>query len=134
MPTEIIDLDELVAAPKKVKLRDTVYTLPAELPVETYLRLRAAEQAAAAAQEAGEDTDENERIEELHDLLLQLFREYQPELEALPGGLVQLFSIIPRVYGAKSGEEDDADPKPAKTRARTGNATTRSQKQSRSRS
>lgn len=137
MPTEIIDLDEAVQKPKKVKLGGQIYTLPGELPAPLYLRLRAEEQAYAEQVEAGE-ANGDQRIEDLNDLLLDLFRTHQPDIEELPAGIVQLFTVIPRVYGAGSVVDDDEGgddetPKPRKkTGARTGNASTRTQSKSRS--
>lgn len=134
MPTEIIDLDELVSPPKKVRIQGNVYTLPSELPVELYLRLRVAEQAYAEAQENGEEVDENQRVEELHDLLLELFREHQPDLEKLPGGLIQLFTIIPRVYGAASVVEEEDEPDPNSSTHGRGKPSTKPRTRSKSRS
>lgn len=135
MPTEIIDLDELVAKPKRVKLGGQDYTLPGELPVPLYLRLRAEEQATAEAEESGEKIDQDRRVEDLNELLLDLFRVHQPDIESLPAGLVQMFTIIPRVYSAKvtvdDEEDEDEDAPKARTRA-PGKRTSRSRTGSKS--
>lgn len=133
MPTDIVDLDELLDTPKRVKLGGKIYKLPAQLPVPQYLRLRAEE---AAYQEAlaTNDADFDQRVRDLNELLLELFHVHQPEMETLPAGLLQMFAVIPRVYGgtAPAGGGDD-DPKPT-TRARTGSGNTRARKTSKSRS
>lgn len=114
---EIIDLDKLISAPKKAKLGGKTYTLPAEIPVPLYLAMKAQEKVAAENPDSGQDI-----VEGVHEQALALFQVYQPDLEVLPVGILQLMRIIPAIYG--SGMEDDGeDPKPRKkTRARTGSA------------
>lgn len=133
MPTKIIDLDELIAPPRRVKLQGVTYTLPGELPVPLYLRLKATEDAPEDAEAAGGD-----RVEDLNELLLELFRVHQPDLDELPVGLTQAFTIIPRVYGASNfvDEGDDSEPDGPKqgTAARTGKPSTRRRATPRSRS
>lgn len=133
MPTKIIDLDELIAPPRRVKLKGVTYTLPGELPVPLYLRLKATE-------DAPEDEAGGDRVEDLNELLLELFRVHQPDLDELPVGLTQAFTIIPRVYGASTildeNEGDDGEPDGPKqgTGARTGKPNTRRRATPRSRS
>lgn len=133
MPTKIIDLDELIAAPKRVSIQGVTYTLPGELPVPLYLKLKSTEEPVADGDE------ENDRVEELNGLLLELFRVHQPDLEELPLGLTQMFTVIPRVYGAanileEEDDEGDANPNLPATRARTGKGSTQSRSRPRSRS
>lgn len=131
MPTEIIDLDDLLEKPKRVKLAGKVYTLPPEIPAPLYLQMKAANQ----AREEGVDSPaEQDRVEIVYGEVLELFQQHQPELEELPVGIVQVFRIIPRVYMAEESDAaPKAKPKPRTTRARTGNASTRGRSKTKSR-
>lgn len=115
--TKIIDVDVVVGKPKEVKLKGVIYKVPADMPVELYLRVNNFDPAA----------EEKEVIQGLYNDLLGLFREYQPELESLPLGLVQMMATIPLIYNA--GDDDEA-PK-GRTPVRRGSKRTTSRKTTR---
>lgn len=130
MSTKIIDLDELLGPPKRVKLAGETYTLPPQIPAPLYLKMKAANE---AREEGADDDAEQDRVEIVYGEVLELFQQYQPDLEELPVGIVQVFQVIPRIYMAP--EESDAAPKATRktTRARTGNASTRGRSKTKSR-
>lgn len=118
--TEIIDLDDLLGEPKRVRLNDTVYTLPAQIPVPLYLTIKQRQKERAEKIEKGEDVDDLDVIQEIHKQVLDLFRVHQPNLDVIPCGIDQLFEIIPTIYPTKGGDGEgngDDDPNPPSTRA-----------------
>ena len=114
MAQRIIDLDEILGEDKHVRLAGHTYRLPADIPVDLYLQINRAAQDGTAG--------ELDNVKRLYDGLLELFRYGDPNLEALPVSMGQLFAAIPRIYGASS--EDDAAPPPA--RSTRGGASTKS--------
>lgn len=101
MPQEIIDLDAILKPPKRVRIGGTVYKLPPGIPVEVFLAVNKA---------AAEDRPDPESLANLASDVLKLFQWGQPEMTALPPGMLldQLLLLISAVYGEAS--EDDADP------------------------
>lgn len=95
---EIIDLDSVLGKPKVVQLDGKRYKLPADLPAPLFLKL-----AAGSADDFSAET-----VRELYEDVLALFRVHQPDMDDLPVGMVQMYTIIPRVYMGS----DDADPPP----------------------
>jgi hypothetical protein len=100
---QITDLDAIIGPPKKVKVNDETFTLPADCPAELYLKL--------TAYISAEDLDEHEAAEDLYDDILGLMQVHQPDMETLPFGLVGMIHIIPAVYG---GTEDAAPDRPSR--------------------
>ena len=100
--TEIIDLDELLGADKRVKLAGKVYTLPPDLPAELYLTI---------IRLARENPSEAEMIEALYDQLLGLFRYKDPKLESLPLTIQQCTTAVARIYGDQSDQEQTRPPR-----------------------
>lgn len=109
MPATIIDLDEILGDPKRVRLAGKVYTLPADVPVELFLQVNKLSQQ--------EDRAESEIVEQMYEDLLGLFRVHQPTLKALPISLGQLLVAFSTIYGK---EEEPAKPTrpPGATRSR----------------
>lgn len=103
---EIVDFDELVAPPKRVKIDGTWYKLPGDMPLELMLSIETAEGATGPGAVAG-----------LRDQILKLFQIHQPKLQKLPGSLTDLITLIPYVYG---GEDEKKAVK--QMRGRTGSA------------
>ncbi len=124
MANAIINLDELLSAPKRVELAGRVYDLPGDLPAELYLRITGA---------AEQDLAEHELVKLLYGQVLELFQVHQPDVESLPLGLGQLMQVIRVVYGGGTSEpEGEAPPTTPKTRGATGAAArSRSAKRSR---
>lgn len=115
---EITDLDIVLGAPKKVRLDGKLYTLPAQIPVPLYLKLKA---------QRDDDTD---LLESLHEEVLALFQIHQPEMTVVPCGMGQLFDIIPLVYGPD--EEKKALVQTARTGRQSSNGKPAARKRSRS--
>lgn len=95
---EIVDLDELLGAPKKVRVGGKVYTLPPDLPAELYLKI---------IRLARENASEAEMIEALSGQLLELFQYGDPKMKALPPTLTisQVVLAVGKIYGdGGSGE------------------------------
>ena len=119
MATEIIDLDELLGSPKKVKLGGTVYTLPAQIPVPFYLSMKQKQQARQ------ESDDEQDIVEALYTECLELFQVHQPNLKELPIGIGQVIEAIGRIYNPEAFETDpNPKAKTSKTPAQAGRKTT----------
>ena len=107
MSTQIVDLDALLGDDKRVKLGGKTYTLPADLPVELYLKINRA---------AKEGMDDALMVETLYDEVLDLFRYKAPDLDALPLSMNQLVGAIGAIYGDKPDDESEEDPTTPKTR------------------
>lgn len=105
MSTEIIDIDALLGEPKKVKLGGKIYTLPAQMPVGYYLRMRNRQK------ERAENKENTDTIETLYEETLELFKTNHPDVKELPLGITQLLEVIARVYNPDVFEQDnEADP------------------------
>lgn len=126
--TAIVDLDEVVPDGPRVKLGGVVYELPPDLPVELYLWLLKANDGDPEVI----NMPEREQTERLYGEVLELFRYKQPDLERLPIRLSQLVTLIARVYGPGSSDDDQVDAPPP--RRRPSGATTSSKTRARTRS
>ena len=98
---KIIDLDELLGEPKKVRLGGRVWVLPPDLPVELYLRIVKLNE---------EGAGEGDLVEALYEQLLELFRYKEPKLKELPVGMNQLVTAVALIYGQADDGEGDAVP------------------------
>jgi hypothetical protein len=129
--TEITDLDQLIGAPRRVKLGGDTYQLPRDCPAELFLLLLKVGQ----TQDGEADEDQAALIEQLVDGVLELFQVHQPDLERLPAAvsIQMIVQIIGTVYG---GDVVEAAEGPTRTRAAktSGTASTRRTPKSRSRS
>lgn len=112
--TKIIDLDELLGEPKKVRLKGVVYKLPPDLPVELYLRIVKLNETGAT---------EAELVDALYEQLLELFRYDKPDLKTLPVSMSQLVNAVATIYG--QGDEAEGDAAPPRKR-QSGGATSSS--------
>lgn len=122
MGQKIINLDELLGEDKYVTAKGKTYALPPDIDAELFLRINRVSSEGTAG--------ELHNIQALHDDLLEMFRYGDAEITKLPLTMKQLFSTIPRVYGASDDDEDSTDdgdvpPPPARTR---GGASSRSRK------
>ena len=111
MAQEIIDLDIVAGPPKRVRLGGRIFLFPADLPVETYLRINLA----ARAEDPGSEPDQ---FADLAEQLLELLQVHQPQLRRLPAriGLVTLLQAIPVIYGPGQPEDESAR-RPTRARA-----------------
>lgn len=122
MTSTLIDLDAVVGPPLKVKLKGTTYTLPSDMPVELWLAINATQEMADSTAEEVEA-----QVREMHRLMLELFREHQPDLEGLPIGMRQLAVAIGVIYSPNQ-DSGKAQPKATRKPARRGSTTSRARK------
>lgn len=114
---DFIDLDRVV-----IKVAGEPYSLPGDLPVPEYLRLRRLFNQLVEPDETDEDFDADEAVSELHDQLLAMFQVHHPDMTALPFGTK---GVVPAVYsflnqGMGEHEEDPAPPtRRASTKTKT---------------
>lgn len=128
----IIDLDVLAPDDLQVTLHGETYLLPGDIPVPTMLDLERGMLAisTAADQEASVDA-----LEQLHDVVLDLFRIRQPGLEDLPLGLNQTVALVQGLYqGEADGDGGAVDPPKAPSKARAGTRSTTSRPRARTKS
>jgi len=103
-------LDALAPEPKTVRLAGRTWLLPADIPLSTVVRITRF----AAAGEA--EVDDTRLPGELVDLLLELFRVHQPDLETLPAlTLKQALTLLDELYqlGLQVEEQDAGEGKAA---------------------
>lgn len=113
MPDLITDLDVLVPPDRKVMLGGRVYTLPGDMPLETYLKVNLM----AQQQEEGvtEEVLVNHMVDALVDLFVRLMPEGDTRTEAegtlrkrfLSMGLRTVTTLLNKIY---EEEEVDGDP------------------------
>ena len=121
--SKVKDLDALVQGNKMVKLAGTEYTLPGDVPLETYLRLNVAMEL--------EEESQAKAVEELVDTLGDLFSLLYPDpdkarikgqVEAAlrSRGVAFLMTLVQNIYGAEvadSPEEGDGGSEEVPTEA-----------------
>lgn len=100
--TTITDLDAIAGPDKQVQVGGVVYKLPADCPIDLYLKLK--------HYGAQEELDDETVVEDLYGELLSLFQIRQPKLERLPIGVTALMQAIPRIYGEVDEEERPTAP------------------------
>lgn len=103
--TRRVDFDDIRPAPIEAKFNGQWYKLPADLPISVLASLEDAE---------GDETPGAE-FEIVREQLLSLFRVHQPDLVALPCGMAEMFTVIPRLYWAKQEQEKPTRPTAART-------------------
>lgn len=101
-----IDLDEVILEDHEVRLAGETYLLPGDLPAPQMLGLSHAWDRLSMREDQGERSGD-ELVRELYDRALELFRVRQPDLEALPIGVVSIGRLIVGLYG---GLGDDGEP------------------------
>jgi len=98
--SEIRDLDVLLPQPIRVKLGGREYLVPGDIPAPTFLRLQELAQEADA--EGADSADNLAVMRELYEMLLDLFRVHQPDVEELPIGLGQMVAAVGQIYGGQA--------------------------------
>lgn len=89
MPTQIVELDDLVPDPIEFRYQGKSYVLPGDITVEMTFRLQRMLTELMAAEADTKKRDEQEKLTlEIEQLLLGLFRQHDPELESLAFGAV----------------------------------------------
>jgi hypothetical protein len=116
----IIDLDTVVPDDITVILHGQEYLLPGDVPVPDWLEISKATDRIDTDPAAGQ---------ELYDLVLELFRLRQPELESIPLGARQMMTLVFGLYDTDTPEEaeEEGDP-PRAEEAPAGKTTSTSRK------
>lgn len=105
---EITDLNVFVGPPRQVKLGESVYLLPRDIPAELYLEF-------LDLQGQPGDLDDQTVVRKLRQDVLELFQVHQPGIDRLPPAvsIPVLVRMIGHVYSASS----DAEERPTKPRS-----------------
>lgn len=99
-----LDLDALAPEPKTVRLWGKVWLLPADLLLSTVVRLT------RFAESGDAEASGSELPAEMAELLLELFRVHQPNLEKLPPlSLKQAWKLLDDLYQLGLSLEDDSE-------------------------
>jgi hypothetical protein len=101
--SRFLDLDAVVVPDLDVQLGGTVYRVPGSPDVPRMLRWMKFQEAA--------DSDAVELLTDIYEDLLDLFRERQPDLEALPIRQEQIMPLFEALFEA-TGEGAAPDPTP----------------------
>src|SRR4051812_35258963 len=103
---EITDLNVFVGPPRQVRLGESVYLLPRDIPAELYLEF-------LDLQDRPGDVDDQAVIRKLHQDVLELFQVHDPSMTRLPPAvsIPVLVRMIGHVYSA-SGDVEERPTKP----------------------
>lgn len=135
MGQRIIDLDVLVPSDLAVRIDETLYKLPSDIPVPEYLGLSQAFDRVREIEAEETKTPElaaeaTELLEEIYERVMDLFRVHNPDLESLSLGPRRLGALIIAIYANLAEEETAAPARP--TRPRTGTKSSSRKRQTRS--
>lgn len=112
---DIEDLDVLVPVAKQVRLGGQVYTLPADMPMEIFLRVNLA----GRVKDADGEPDQMEQIKQLTSCLVDLFTyELPPDADAdaakqvvhdvlMARGVRYVFELLKNIYKMDEAESDE---------------------------
>ena len=131
MSQEIIDLDAagLFAPPIRVRLGGVEYDMPGDIPAPLYVQMSAVMAVDAKTLDA---QAQQQLALELHDELLELFRQYQPDIKRLPLPLRSMTAAINYIYGG-GAQQGGGDPTPAPSTKRVTRSSKRPTGRARSR-
>jgi hypothetical protein len=117
VPTQIIELDALVPDAIEFRYQDNSYVLPGDISVETTFHLQKLLTALAQAEANPKAVDEQEKLTlEVEQVLLGLFRQHDPKLEALPFGVVGFRYVLAHILTVLGfGRDEPADDPPRAT-------------------
>jgi hypothetical protein len=109
MSIEIINIDDLLGDPKKVQLGGKIYTLPAQIPVPFYLRMKQVQK--KREEESDENKKDEDIVEYLYNEALELFQINHPDITELPLTVPQLLQLVARIYNPELFENKDEENK-----------------------
>jgi hypothetical protein len=117
VPTQIIELDDLVPDAIEFRYKGKSYILPGDITVETTFRLNKLLIALTEAEADPKKMAQQEKLTlEVEEVLLELFRQTDHELKSLPLGVVGfqhvLSFLLAKLGFGQQDVEDDADPPP----------------------
>lgn len=135
MPTQIVELDDLVPDAIDFRYQGKSYVLPGDITVETTFRLQKMLTALGEAEADPKKADEQEKLTlEVEQQLLELFRQKDPELESLPFGVVGFSYVLSHLLAKLGFGSDGVDPRKAEPTKRKPQDRKKSQRSSTSRS
>lgn len=126
MPQRIIDLDAAAPEDLGVKCGGKIYDLPGDIPIPDFLEIERAVAVLEGREEAPEGTTATDALQRLYDLVLDLFRVKQPDLEKLPIGPVRLGALIVQIYSAAGDADGAGGGRPPKASTRSTSRSKRS--------
>lgn len=105
MDNDILDLDEMLPEPKKVKLSGKEWKISADVPVSEILNLL------KFYKKIGTEKESPEVIQKIIDILYGFFTEYQPELSKEEfSSILKISQLIPLVNYLFKGVISDEEP------------------------
>lgn len=111
MPTQIVELDDLVPDAIEFRYQGNSYVLPGDISVETTFKMQKLLNALADAEADPKKALQQEKLTlEVEQMLLDLFRQDNPELESLPFGVVGFQHVLSFLL-AKLGFGREAEPR-----------------------
>jgi hypothetical protein len=99
--SRFLDLDAVVVPDLEVQLKGETYRVPGSPETERMLRWLSFQ----SRFEKASPEDVIELLQEIYDDLLEVFREYQPELEKLPIRNDQIMPLFEALFDASTEEE-----------------------------
>lgn len=131
MAQKIIDLDAAVPSSMGVRINGKVYEVPGDIPIPQFLEI----ERLTRALDSPEEGEGGRTLEQLYEVVLDLFREKDPDIEDLPIGPHRLGALVVQLYSgaadADAGDEGDGD-RPTRPR-RSGTRSTSKARRKRSR-
>ena len=116
MAQKIVDLDAAVPENLAVKCGGVIYDLPGDIPIPDYIEI---ERLVDALNDPEAEGSGQERLQELYDRVLELFRIKQPDLEKLPIGPRRLGVLVVSLYSGGTREVEDEE-RPTKRSTKSG--------------
>lgn len=130
MPTQIVELDDLVPDAIDFRYQGKSYILPGDITVETTFQLQKLLTALAEAEADPKKTAQQEKLTlEVEQVLLGLFRQADPELASLPFGVIGFQHVLTFLL-TKLGFGGQAEPVDPPNRAARRSAKSKSRRSS----
>jgi hypothetical protein len=126
LPSEIVNLDELIPDDLTIRVGGQDYELPGDIDTETTFKLDKlmrklgeAETKVASADVTDEDRETAEKLTlEAQEIVLELFRIKQPDMEKLPFGARGFSQVLARILMRLGWGDLEVSPPPPNRAAR----------------
>lgn len=109
MAQKIIDLDAAVPDSIGVKCDGEIYELPGDIPIPRFLEIERLVNKLNSPEETDAGT-----LERLYEMVLDLFREGDPDIEELPIGPHRLGALVVQLYSSAADADDEGGQRPTK--------------------
>lgn len=106
---KVVDIDAVVPDAIGFRIDGEIYELPGDIPVPTYLQLAELFDRVDDRDTAGEDRAA--AMQDIYDLLLELFQDRNPNLDTIPVGPRRAAVIVMALYNG-DGEEQEPEEAP----------------------